>query len=247
MVCVYPNDMISALLIGITALTSPQANLSKHIYPLAKPLSCPPVVLDFSDAPEAKAWAEQAKELVESWYPKLTELLATDGKDPLTGVSKGAKYNPPSEIKLVFKKTLNVPAHAAGGTITINGTWIAQHPDDLGMVIHELTHVIQQYPNSRSKPGWLVEGIADYIRWWKYEPELHAGKGRTKVDPAKGKYTDAYRTTAVWLAWASRKYNMALVPALDKAMRDREDPMPLFQKITGKSPDDLWKEFIEQL
>lgn len=178
---------------------------------------------------------------------QLTELLATDGRDPVTGKLEGTVFKSPTEIKLVFKKTLNVPAYASGGTITINGEWIAKRPDDLGMVIHELTHVIQQYPSSRAKPGWLVEGIADYIRWWRYEPELHAGPGRTKVDHAKAKYTDSYRTTAVWLAWCSRKYDMRLVPALDYAMRARKDPMPLFEKLTGKTPEDLWKEFADSI
>ncbi|HMS54426.1 MAG TPA: basic secretory protein-like protein [Fimbriimonadaceae bacterium] len=234
--------MISAafLLVG-------QASLAKHIYPLSPALPCPPVVIDVTDFPEGQAWANEAKALVESWYGKVTQLLATAGKDPITGTKKGEPFQSPKEIRLVFKKDLNVPAHASGGTITINGKWITQRPDDLGMVVHELVHVVQQYPNSRNKPGWLVEGIADYIRWWRYEPELHAGPGRTKVDPEKAKYTDSYRTTAVWLAYCSRKYDMRLVPALDKAMRDREDPLPLFKSVTGKDADELWKEFVESL
>jgi hypothetical protein len=92
-----------------------------------------------------------------------------------------------------------------------------------------------------------VEGIADYTRWWRYEPELHAGSGRTKINPANSNYTDAYRTTAVWLAWAARKYNYALVPCLDKAMRDSRDPMPIFAKLTGKNADDLWREFVAEV
>lgn len=229
------------------ALILAASDLSRFVYPLAKPLEAPSVVIDISDCPEAKEWAEAAKALVIAWYPRVTELLATDGRDPFTGEKKGEAFKSPTEVKLVFKKTLNVPAHASGGTITINGEWIARRPDDLGMVVHELVHVVQQYPNSRTKPGWLVEGIADYIRWWRYEPELHSGTGRTKVNPATAKYTDAYRTTAVWLAWASRTYDMRLVPSLDKAMRDREDPMPVFLKVTGKSADDLWAEFVKTL
>jgi hypothetical protein len=107
-------------------------------------------------------------------------------------------------------------------------------------VIHELVHIVQQYPNSRFKQGWLVEGIADYIRWWRYEPE----SPRPRIDPEKSKYTDAYRTTAYFLAWASRKYDMRLVPALDRALRAGEDPMPKFAQYTGKDADALWKEFI---
>jgi hypothetical protein len=29
-------------------------------------------------------------------------------------------------------------------------------------------------------------------------------------------------------------------------MRDREDPMPLFEKLTGKGPDALWAEFLAE-
>ncbi|NUL81336.1 MAG: hypothetical protein HUU60_01275 [Armatimonadetes bacterium] len=232
--------ILASLLCLLVGLSSD----SKNMYPLAKAIACPPVAVDVSDAPEAKEWGETAKALVEAWHPKVTELLATDGRDPVTGGSRGEAYKPPAQIKLVFKKTLNVPAHASGDTITISADWIARNPNDLGMVVHELTHIVQQYPPSRAKPGWLVEGIADYIRWWRYEPELHAGSGRTKIDAEKSNYTDSYRTTAKWLAWCSRKYDMRLVPALDKALRHREDPMPLFEKLTGKSADALWKEFV---
>ena len=208
--------------------------LARHIYPMATPRATPPLSVDVSDFPESAAWGEAARGLVQTWYPALIAMLSTQD------------YVPPKTIKLVIKKTLNVPAYCSGGTITINGKWITDHPDDLGMVIHELVHVVQSYPDSRSKPGWLVEGIADYIRWWRYEPELHATSGRTKINVEKANYTDSYRTTGMWLAWCSRKYDMRLVPALDRAMRAAEDPIPLFAKMTGKDPDALWKEFIEQ-
>lgn len=234
--------LISLLILGTQGST-----LDRHIYPLAPAMKCPPVVVDASDFPEGKPWGDKAKTLVEMWFGKLTELLATDGRDPVTKESKGRAFSPPTTLRLVIKKEINVPAYTSGGTITINGKWITDHPEDLGLVIHELVHVIQNYPGARTTPGWLVEGIADYIRWWRYEPELHATTGRTKVNPDKAKYTDSYRTTAVWLAWCARKYDMRLVPCLDKAMRDREDPLPLFAKLTGKAPDELWKEFVAAL
>lgn len=221
------------------ALTWPQVSsppdastLSKFVYPLSKAIACPSVSVDATDLPEQKAWGDTAKKLVEAWFPRITELLASED------------YKAPAEVKLIIKKEINVPAYTSGGTITINGKWITDHPDDLGMVIHELVHVIQRYPGSRTTPGWLVEGIADYIRWWRYEPEYFATHGRPRIDPEKSKYTDAYRTSAYWLAWASKKYDMGLVPALDRALRKREDPMPLFGKLTGKDADELWKEFI---
>jgi hypothetical protein len=207
-------------------------DLSRHVYPLSAAIASPRISVDATDYPEGAAWGEEARKLAERWFPTLTTLLST------------AEYKPPAEIKLIIKKEIGPPAFASGGSITINGKWITAHPEDLGMVIHELTHVIQSYPRNKANTGWLVEGIADYVRWWRYEPELMATPGRTRIDPEKSKYTDAYRTTAYFLAWASRKYHMGLVPALDAVLRKGEDPMPVFERMTGKDADKLWQEFV---
>lgn len=223
--------ILAALTLGPCGVRVDDPGLARHIYPMAKPLVCPRVVVDVSEFPEGKAWGEAAKGLVESWFPIVTSMLSTH------------EYSVPEEIRLVIRKEISAPAFASGSTITINGKWITQRPDDLGMVVHELVHVVQRYPNSRTKPGWLVEGIADYIRWWRYEPEAP----RPRINVERANYSDSYRTTAYWLAWVSKKYDMRLVPALDLALRSREDPMPIFEKMTGKSPESLWKEFVETL
>ncbi len=223
--------LAALILLSLTAVPQPSQEqpLDRYIYPLSKPLACPEVVIDTSDFPESKEWAEAAKKVVIAWFPKITELLATEN------------YKVPSKITLVFKKEISAPAWASGSTITVSGKWITEHPDDLGMMVHELTHVVQQYPGARTTPGWLVEGIADYVRWWRYEPEAP----RPKINYEKASYKDAYRTTAYWLAWVSRKYSMSLVPALDRACRERKDPMQVFKDLTGKDADTLWKEFID--
>lgn len=226
-----------------TPAQTPTPNLARFVYPLAPSLACPPVEIDVTDSPGSKVWAEQAAALVREWYGPLTQMMATDGRHPITGQPTGRKFEPPARITLVFKKTLNVPAYCSGGTITINGEWIAQRPDDLGMVIHELSHAIQQYPRNEIDAGWLTEGISDYIRWWRYEPQLHATRGRTVPDFSRAKYTDAYRTTAVWLAFIEQKYDRRLVPTLDYQMRLGKDPMPVFKELTGKTADELWEEF----
>ena len=217
---------IAAVAIGLAQL--PEAKLDRHIYPLSTPLSAPTIEVDVSEIPEAKAWGDAAKEVVKAWYPTVTSLLAT--KD----------FKAPKRIRIVIKKEISAPAWASGDTITVSGKWITARPDDLGMMVHELTHIIQAYPRNEKNVGWLVEGIADYIRWWRYEPEA----ARPRIDPEKSKYTDAYRTTAYWLAWTSRKYDMRLVPTLDAELRKGKDPMPVFMQLTGKDADTLWKEFI---
>src|SRR5262249_46375385 len=141
------------------------------------------VVVEVSEVPELKEWAEKAKVLVEKWHPILVNLLPSDG------------FTAPGEVKLVFKKDMKGVAHTSGATITIAADWVKKHPDDFGMVIHELTHVIQSYP--RAGDGWLVEGIADYVRLFHFEPKARLDR----VDPARQSYRDGYRVTALFLAW----------------------------------------------
>ncbi len=209
----------------------PPVELGRYLDPLAPMKKSPPVSIDISAAPEAKEWAEKAAVLVKEWFPLVCQLLATDN------------YTPPKAIRLVFKPDISAPAYAAGGEITVNATWIKQHPDDFGMMIHEMTHVIQAYSDGGDKPGWLVEGIADYIRWWRYEPE----SPRPRVNPETAKYTDSYRTTGYFLAWVAYKYDRSLVRKLDAALREKTYTPALFEKITGKNLDTLWNEFKDTL
>ena len=220
--------MTAALLCSLGYPQAPavtdRLSLDRFIYPLARPIPTPKVVVDATDLPEAAPWGDAAKHLVELWFPTVTQLLATE------------TFHVPKQIRLVIKKKIDAPAYTENDTITISGEWIAAHPNDLGMVIHELTHVVQQY-HGGNQPGWLVEGIADYVRWWRYEPD----SPRPRLGP-NATYHDSYRTTAAFLAWVSYHYNERLVPELDRAMRANHDPIPIFQQLTGKSPEDLWTE-----
>lgn len=229
------------LLCGLFVICSTSVNageetpspLLRHLYPLApaKTGEPPKFVLDTSDiadSADSVRWAEESKTLCEQWYPIIHRFLATED------------WNVPPEIKLVFKKELKAPAYASGSSIHVSGDWIGKHPDDFGCVIHELTHVIQAYPGSRNKPGWLVEGIADYIRFWKYEPEVP----RPRIDKEKASYKDSYRTTASFLAWITHKYDKRIVRKLDKALREGKYSDAIFGDVTGRSLDALWEEFV---
>jgi hypothetical protein len=204
------------------------ATLTRFLDPLNRPKDGPEVAIDVTAAPDVKPWAEKAAALVKEWFPHVCQLLATEN------------YTPPKEIRLIFKPDISAPAYASGNAITVNATWIRQHPDDFGMMIHEMTHLIQRYPGRGNKPGWLVEGIADYIRWWRFEPEAP----RTRVNPDRAKYTDSYRTTAAFLAWAVAKYDRGLVRKLDAALREEKYTPGLFEQATGKTLDVLWEEYI---
>lgn len=222
--------LVSAAFALVSSFVTPDItkdSLQRYIYPLSKPIAAPEISIDVKDAPDMQGWGEAARDLATAWYPRLCELLST------------STFKSPKKLTFVFRNKQDAPAYATGREISFNATWIRAHPDDLGMVIHELTHIVQQYPDNKVDTGWLVEGIADYTRWWRYEPEAP----RTKINFAKATYRDAYRTTAWFLAWSGQKYNLGLVPALDAKLRAAEDPMPVFAQLTGKTADELWTEF----
>lgn len=188
------------------------------------------VEVDTSDAPEMAEWGAKAKALIEEWHPKVVKLLESEGNKPAT------------EVKLVFskeKKKGGWVAFASGRRITISAEYVKRNPKDFGMVIHEHTHVIQAY--RRGGPGWLVEGIADYVRFIHYEP-----KTPIRIDTKRAKYTDAYRTSAKFLGWVEKTYDKELVRKLNEALRKGTYKDTLFEEYTKKTLDQLWAGFIAE-
>ena len=140
---------------------------------------------------------------------------------------------------LFFDPKMKGVAHAVRDRITISADFVRAHPDDFGMVIHELTHVVQSYP--AGGPGWLVEGIADYIRIVHFEP----GAPRPKLTRLAS-YKDAYKTAAMFLEWIEVKHKPGLVKELNAILRQGTYRDECWTELTGKSVADLWSEFVSQ-
>ena len=193
--------------------------------------AAPQVSVDVSEVPDLKEWGDKAKALVEKWHPIISGLLKSDG------------FTPPSEVKIVFKKDMKGVAYTSGNVITIAGKWVHKHPDDYGMVVHELTHVVQSYRRTPRDAGWVVEGMADYVRFFKYEPDADLGP----VNTDKAGYRDGYRTAAKFLDWIVKTHDKDIVGKLNQALRKSEYKEGLFKDATGKSLDDLWDEFVDSM
>ena len=181
-------------------------------------------------ARDSEKFAAKAKQLCEEWYPKLYEQFDTP-----EGVA------PRSVVKLYFENMDGV-AHAIGGEIHISNKWVTkQAPDDYGMVVHELFHIVQAFNGGGE--GWLTEGMADYVRHRLFEPQVPA----PRIDPDKAKYTDAYKTTATFLEWLEDKKKPGIVLALNAASRAKRNVREVFVKEAGADVDQLWKEFTDSL
>lgn len=186
-------------------------------------------IVDTNDAPDLKDWGNHAGMLCVEWLPKIATLLPSVG------------FVSPKEVTLYFDPQMKGVAHALGNKITISAKWVRAHPEDFGMVAHELTHVVQAYPPGG--PGWLVEGIADYIRIVHYEPQAP----RPKIDPKKASYKDAYKTTAMFLEWMEKNHAPGLVVKLNAALREGSYAEILWQQSSGKTVDNWWALFVQTL
>jgi hypothetical protein len=181
-------------------------------------------IVDVREAPEMKAWAEKAARVCERQYTMINEELRAD------------RYSPPTRVPMRLK-IMDGVAYASGSQITGSVAWFKQHPNDIGAMVHETVHVVQNY-RVRNNPGWLVEGIADYIRFFKYEP----GK-LGPINPRRDRYDGSYRVSAAFLAYLTEKYDKQIVRKLNKMMREGEYKKEVFEKLTGKSLEQLGEDW----
>jgi hypothetical protein len=185
---------------------------------------------DITQAPDLANWAAIAERQMEAFWADADALLYSDG------------FIPPNMVNVVYRTGPGVTDVAAtgGGVMTVNSRWCRAHPEDTGLTVHEMAHVVQAYAGYN--PSWLVEGIADYIRWIKFEPQNY----RARINTQTATYHDAYRTTATFLGWCELHYDSKLVTKLSRDIRYEAYANDKFKQYCGKDVDALWSEFIAQ-
>jgi hypothetical protein len=186
--------------------------------------------VDVSDAPEMRAWAEKAARVCERQYPMICGELMSDGFKPLT------------VIRMALKKDYNGVAYASGGRIVGSVKFFKDHPNDIGAMVHETVHCVQLY-RGRGNPGWLVEGVADYLRFFKYE----GGRIGIRLTPERAKYDASYRVTAAFLAFLAQKYDPRIVTKLNALMREGKYKDGVWKELTGKTVEELGREWQKSL
>lgn len=187
----------------------------------------------------------ELKPTLAKWYPIILADLPTNG------------FVPPQRYTITLEANGKGVAYTSGLHVVVNAKWIetevAKGPqnESLGALVHESVHVAQQYYNVKGDehaPVWLREGIADYIRWWKYETAATRRPFTLrKPDGEKVSYKDGYHTTAAFLEYLAKNYDHEIVVKLNTSGRMGTYSDALFHQYTGKTLDELWAEFIEYM
>jgi hypothetical protein len=189
--------------------------------------------LDVSEAPELADWAEkELMPVMQEWYVKIAELLSSDG------------FSAPRRFSITFKPMDGV-AYTANTDVVGSRDWYMQNRrgEALGSMVHELVHVLQQYRGRQRPPGWLVEGIPEYIRWYLYEPQSK-GAEISPADVPKARHDAPYRQNGNFLNWVFGKYPDLLVK-LNASMRAGIYTEEFWKEQTGHSVEELaeaWKK-----
>jgi Peptidase of plants and bacteria len=96
------------------------------------------------------------------------------------------------------------------------------------------------YLGRGTAPGGLIEGIADYVR-------LRAGFAPPHWKPGRGqRWDEGYEVTGYFLNWIENKYE-GFVRGINAILKDANWDEGMFNLITGKSVDELWKEYRKEL
>ena len=197
--------------------------------------------IDATVAPDLAEWADaQLRPVVQEWYPKLVAMLPSDGFEAAT------------QITFRFRTDMGgTPASAGGNRVNLNADWFRRElrREALGCVVHEMVHLVQDYgrarrstPGATRAPGWLVEGITDYIRWFLYEPESK-GAEITERNLARATYDASYRITGNFLNWVTQTHDRGIVAKLNAAAREGRYSRTLWEDWTGKTLDALGEEW----
>jgi hypothetical protein len=182
-------------------------------------------VVDVTDAPDMKEWGEKVARICAKAYPMINEELKSEG------------YKPPRVVTMTIKNSYRGVAEASSNRITGSSRFFKSHPDDVGAMVHETTHVVQNY-RDRGNPGWLVEGVSDYVRFFKFEP----GK-IGPINAARAHYNGSYRVTAAFLAHLTNTYDKQIVLKLNRLMREGRYKKEAFKELTGKTLEELDEEW----
>lgn len=203
------------------------------------------LTIDSSKMPEHADWANnELKGELEAYWPKLVKLL--EGKDaPVREI----------DCKIVLVPKLECPAYCIGNRVVLSMQFVRDYPHEAkGACVHELVHVAQAYGprpghkgEFRHAPGWVVEGIADWVRWLDFEGEK--GVRRVMRDACHSRRHDAgYCPSAAFLDYVAKKYDKDLIVKLNKVARDGlYDEVKFWTEVAGKRVEVLAGEWRSSL
>jgi hypothetical protein len=146
----------------------------------------------------------------------------------------------PTNVTLTFSSPILSPAVTSGTTINVNADWIRQHPTDIGLLTHELTLVVEQYPST--VPGWFASGMADYARS-VYGPADDDDWSLPDGVQPQDNYLQGGPVAARFLLWLEQHTTLDIVDQLNHALQRGQTFSAVFNHLTHHTVDELWSQY----
>lgn len=226
-----------------TADTAQQWNLDKATAPApgpAVPVTVQMVDTGGYDPAALRSWIDRNTGMLQDQYAKIQQFMT------------GGAYQVKPNIHIVFDAGFDAfknPAVLAAfepnrrynneKSLVIRPSHVMNNPGDVGVLIHELTHQVQDAANG----GWLNEGQADYLR--KYVYNVKEKPGLAQIRGAD--YNRGYDPTAYMLNYIAHKHPLgeAVIQKINNEVRRQyfdADGDRVLTMITGKSGRQWWTE-----
>lgn len=152
-----------------------------------------------------------------------------------------ARFNPnaPQTVNMRVAD-IDFIAGASGNNMVYMRQHMLNNPNDTDVVVHEGMHIVQAYTGNT--PGWLTEGIADYVR--DSYGLNNAAAGWTLQRYRYGQhYTWGYGVVGKFLQWLETHHTAdgaPIVDQLDQLLRSGNYSQSIWTQWTGNDIDTLW-------
>jgi len=179
--------------------------------------------------PSLNAIVQNLTDTFNAVYPQLDNRFAFDPSSATV-----------QNVTLTFSSDLASPASISGPTITLSSDWIRQHPNDIGLLTHELTLLTQAYPVGA--PGWFSDGMADYARY-VYGPADDDDWSLPDGVQPQDSYTQGGGVAARFLLWLEQHTTPDIIDQLNHALQTKQSFSDTFRHLTHQTVDDLWSQY----
>jgi hypothetical protein len=153
------------------------------------------------------------------------------------------EYNPETlrEVKFFVDTAYKGVAATSNGVVTFSSIWLTKHPEDIDVVTHEVMHIVQNYGQSVG-PGWLTEGIADFVRY-RFGVDNTGSKWILPELKPEHSYKNSYRITARFFVWMEARIKPGIIKNVDASLRDHTYTNEIWKTLTNKDLYGLWAEY----
>jgi transcriptional regulator with XRE-family HTH domain len=229
--------LVALVIIGLSQAFNGRSFLQKQPYASLSPTSTslianyrPPLYgLTIQNAdPSMLKTAQNLNQVFNAVYPQLVNRFALD---PTTA---------PKTVTLTFASNLSSVASINGATIILSANWMQQHPNDFGLLTHELTVLLEHYPSG--VPGWFADGMADYARD-VYGPANDDDWSLPNGVQPQNSYLQGGGIAARFLLWLEQHTTLSIVDQLNHALQAGQTFSTVFHHVTHHSVDQLWERY----